>query len=341
VHHLLANGGHENVYVEIGVSQAIGNDIHVLRIIEVLQIGRFLCIVMPRCEASVCDFISNPQEHPLDDNGRRMLYRQMLEALDYIHSRGICHRDISPGNFLVLNGRVLLADFAMCLFTNGGLLPGSRARYGTLPFQAPEVLAPSLPMFENDPLVYFHPRQADEYGVHAIFAILNIGFNFWYRLPSPDEFRYRFLIMARALSSSPVEGLIHELVHEIEVTSARQIWNATLRYAQVHSRAQEARDTLTMYETPMAMDPYLWSSLVAQIVATNDERLRRMNRALILQLEMSMERCRELNQLRQRIFDLDDSLLELMGNTLNPNPQERWSAEDALNSPWMQQQQHP
>ena len=42
---------------------------------------------------------------------------QSLEALAYIHRRGVVHRDIKPENFLVdyTTGRVKLADFGVAL----------------------------------------------------------------------------------------------------------------------------------------------------------------------------------------------------------------------------------
>ena len=36
----------------------------------------------------------------------------MVRALHYVHMKGVCHRDIRPGNFLVdINGRIVLSDF--------------------------------------------------------------------------------------------------------------------------------------------------------------------------------------------------------------------------------------
>ena len=54
----------------------------------------------------------NPQE--MEDGRVEKWFLQLCKALDYIHSKGIVHRDIKPGNILINeNGDALLSDFGV------------------------------------------------------------------------------------------------------------------------------------------------------------------------------------------------------------------------------------
>ena len=48
---------------------------------------------------------------PMDDALR--IARETADALAYAHSRGVVHRDIKPGNILLIGGHAVVADFGI------------------------------------------------------------------------------------------------------------------------------------------------------------------------------------------------------------------------------------
>lgn len=74
--------------------------------------------------------------------------RQILQGLQYLHQRGISHRDVKPENVLMTsNGRVKLADFGMCYWRRPGGEMSTRQHCGTPQYAAPEIMrkAPYVP----------------------------------------------------------------------------------------------------------------------------------------------------------------------------------------------------
>ena len=52
----------------------------------------------------VSDFLDNRFLTVLPEADASMIFKQILLAIQYMHSTGVCHRDLKPNNILASNG---------------------------------------------------------------------------------------------------------------------------------------------------------------------------------------------------------------------------------------------
>jgi predicted ATPase len=67
------------------------------------------------------------------------LILQSLQALAYLHRRGVIHRDLKPGNVLVVDGEVKVVDFGLSLISNRSVIEATHQTGGTFAYMAPEI----------------------------------------------------------------------------------------------------------------------------------------------------------------------------------------------------------
>lgn len=75
----------------------------------------------------------------LSVQGNADLIIQMLQALVYLHRRGILHRDLKPTNALVVGGRLKLLDFGLSVITERTVEHLTQTTSGTVAYLAPEI----------------------------------------------------------------------------------------------------------------------------------------------------------------------------------------------------------
>jgi len=110
-------------------------------------------------------------EGRLNEEQARFYFRQLVEGVEYCHSRGVCHRDLKPENLLLdEKGDLKVSDFGLsALYTGGDEASRTELLHttcGTPNYVAPEVLADQG----------YDGRKADVWSIGVILYVLLAGF---------------------------------------------------------------------------------------------------------------------------------------------------------------------
>lgn len=68
---------------------------------------------MEYCDGKSLNNILQTPSEPMDPKMVFYIFRQILDGLTYIHSKGIIHRDLKPGNIFINKLDVKIGDFGL------------------------------------------------------------------------------------------------------------------------------------------------------------------------------------------------------------------------------------
>ncbi|HEX5635269.1 MAG TPA: protein kinase, partial [Gemmatimonadales bacterium] len=162
---------------------------HILPLFDSGEFDGMLYYVMPFVEGeSLRDRLAREKQLPIPEAVR--IAREVADALDYAHRRGIVHRDIKPENILLHDGRALVADFGIALAaTRAG---ESRMTQTGMSLGTPSYMSPEQAMGERE----IGPR-SDLYALGAMTYEMLVG-------DPPFTGSTAQAIVAKAMTEKPV-----------------------------------------------------------------------------------------------------------------------------------------
>ena len=73
--------------------------------------SQYLSIIMNYYEGDLFNYIKTNGKKGLTVFDIKLITYQIFRGLNYIHSLGICHRDIKPHNILIKGKKTVICDF--------------------------------------------------------------------------------------------------------------------------------------------------------------------------------------------------------------------------------------
>uniref|UniRef100_A0A673HA64 non-specific serine/threonine protein kinase n=1 Tax=Sinocyclocheilus rhinocerous TaxID=307959 RepID=A0A673HA64_9TELE len=129
----------EDYMVEIDILASCNHQ-YIVKLLDAFFYDNNLSIMIEFCPGGAVDATMLELDRGLEEPQIRVVCKQMLEALQYLHSMKIIHRDLKAGNILLtLDGDIKLADFGVSA-KNTKTLQRRDSFIGTPYWMAPEVV---------------------------------------------------------------------------------------------------------------------------------------------------------------------------------------------------------
>ncbi|XP_059478741.1 phosphorylase b kinase gamma catalytic chain, skeletal muscle/heart isoform isoform X3 [Neocloeon triangulifer] len=167
---------HESTIQEIHILRIVAGHPFIIELHDVFESNTFIFLVFELCRnGELFDHLTNVVT--LSEKKTRYIMKQVFEAIEHVHDKGIVHRDIKPENILLdenLNVKLTDFGFARVLKDNEKLFE----LCGTPGYLAPEVL--KCNMFEDYTVGY--GQEVDVWACGVVMYTLLVGCPpFWHR----------------------------------------------------------------------------------------------------------------------------------------------------------------
>ena len=171
-----------SVALEVTILKSLKNP-HIVRMMDCFAVEqtRAIYLVLEYCDGGDLHREQNDQPSArFNIRQARYYFVQVIRGLAYLHTKGIAHMDIKPGNILLKispdgKGKVAkLADFGLSIIAyekgeDGKLsILKSHATKGTLPYYSPEMLAVRFPQHMERAWIRYTPQPVSRVDAHFL-----------------------------------------------------------------------------------------------------------------------------------------------------------------------------
>ena len=113
---------------------------NIVRLNEYFEYDGGLYIIMEYVDGQELDQYINKVTGPIIEKNLIPMFKQILSAIEYAHSKGLIHRDIKPANILISNKLdVKILDFGIAKLVSDDIgLTKSGVQVGTVAYMSPE-----------------------------------------------------------------------------------------------------------------------------------------------------------------------------------------------------------
>jgi serine/threonine protein kinase len=143
-----------------------------VQLYDVIETNHRFCLILEYCNGGNVQDGAMSQDGKLGEVQVRVLVHQMLEAVVYLHSKSICHRDVKPHN-LFLNGHIASTSVQVKLGDFGAAVRLPKDKLLKDPVGTPAFMAPEIHLLPNKSFGYDHKCDVWSIGVCMIFLLVN------------------------------------------------------------------------------------------------------------------------------------------------------------------------
>lgn len=165
---------HKQVLQEINFLQQYRHP-HIIRLLDMERTDEYIYLVLESAESDLFTYLQ--RSGPLPETQARYLFRQIVDAVAYLHSNRVAHRDLKLENFVVTaDGQLRVIDFGL----SARVTPQSKLgdMCGSMAYSPPEIV-------NSQP---YDGTAADVWSLGIVLYTLLLG-GFPFYAPDPDRMK--------------------------------------------------------------------------------------------------------------------------------------------------------